>query len=95
VTASLVELAGSVTGTETVPAEQPTVRGRPERAGEELREQLVASVTDAPRVTDPPADPTVGGVAANPVMTGAEGSETVTVVVAFTLLEPLAERLKV
>ena len=57
--------------------------------------QLVAFVTEAPRVTDPPADPTVRGVAANPLMTGAEGSETVAAVVAFTVLEPLAERPKV
>ena len=87
-------LAGRATGSETDPVEQSMVLGRPVRAGLELRTHDAASVTFAETVTLPPADGSEAGEALKAVMFGAGSPPTVAVVVAFTVLEPVTESLK-
>jgi hypothetical protein len=90
-----VVLAGRVTGSDTDPAEQSMVLGRFVSAGLELSTHDAASVTFAERVTLPPADGSEAGETLKPAMVGAGSPPTVVVVVAFTVLEPVTESLKV
>ena len=89
-------LAGRVTLLVTVPEVQGTVEGRPVMAGVEENAQLVAPVTWAERATDPPAEPSDEGFAANAVTVGGPGAATMTLTAgALTVLEPVTARWKV
>lgn len=85
-------MAGMVTGTERVPELHETVLGSPLSAGVDESVQVVASVTWAEMVTEPPAGPTETGVSVKLKMTGAVGADTVTVVEAVVFEVPLAVR---
>ena len=70
--AVLVEvLAGRITGVDTDPDAQETDSGRPVTTGLEVSEQLVALVTVAATVLEPPAEDNEVGVAERSVMAGA------------------------
>jgi hypothetical protein len=89
-------LAVTATIVEALPELQATVFGNPESAEVDEKTQLVTPVTDADRVTEPPAWGSVGGVALNELIDGAGGPATVTLTgVAFTVVVPTADILKV
>lgn len=86
----------TATTVEALPELQVTVLGRPESAGVDEKAQVLTPVTDAESVTEPPVWGSVGGLAVNEVTDGAGGPATVTLTgVAFTVLEPTADRLNV
>jgi hypothetical protein len=71
VTALAVRFSGNATGTEIEPEEQSKVCGSPATPTEELRAQLVASVTVAVTVVDPPVKLSAAGLAERPEILGA------------------------
>jgi hypothetical protein len=82
-------LAGMVTPAEALPELQLTVFGNPERTGDAEKVQVVSPVTDAKSVTEPPAWGSIGGVAVNELMDGADGPATTTLTgVALPSLTP-------
>ena len=88
----VVVSAGTVTASETVPEVHAWVWGSPVMAGEDEIAQLVAPLTVADSVTDPPLSGSEDVDGAKPVTVGAGWAATVTVVVALVVLEPVAAR---
>ncbi len=90
--ALVVVLAGSVTGTVAVPLVQGTVSGSPVTVGDTENAQLVAPVTEADSVAEPPVWGSEVGVAENDTTLGGTRAATLTVVVALAVLVAVAER---
>lgn len=67
----VVALAGRVTGADTDPPAQEIDPGRPLTVGFAVTAQVVAPLTEAVRVVDPPEEGKDAGAAARPVMVGA------------------------
>jgi len=88
-------LAGRLSGIERFPDEQSEVSGSPLTSGEEVRVQVLASVSAAERVTVPPPNGWEAGVAVKSVTVGTGLPATLALVAAFTDFEPVAERLNV